>query len=157
MKRTFESIESLVVAAWFGGGLFLLAVAAPAAFDQAPTRTIAGNVVGQMLGRWHYVALAVPLVLLVALWKRGRLGEGSRALLLSAALILAAGQSMVDLRIRAIRASMTTAVDQLPPGDPERRRFGMLHGVSSLLFAMQVAAAGAVVAIRRGEDDRSSS
>lgn len=136
-------MRRLIAALWFGSAFFLIAVAAPAAFQAAPNPTAAADVVGAMLTRWHYLSLLAPIVLLALEWRRARslvLG------LLLAAIVMAAAQALTDVRIRAIRASSYTAISDLPRTDPVRRKFGMLHGVSSMLLLLQGIAALGVVA-----------
>ena len=102
---------------------------------------VAPDVVGAMLGRWHYIALAAPVLLLAIEWKRVRTAV---VVVVFAAILFAAIKALIDVRIHAMRMT----------GD--RRNFGMLHGISSLLLIGQVIAAGvAVGAIER--DDPSSS
>jgi MbtH protein len=95
-----------------------------------------------MLTRWHYIALAAPLVLFVFETRRVR-----RAVLvvLFLAVILAAAQAFVDLRIREIRWASPIAISSLPITHPTRRTFGALHGVSMSLLALQALAAAMVV------------
>jgi hypothetical protein len=94
-----------------------------------------------MLTRWHYIALAAPLLLLAIEWRRMRTGV---IVIVFAAILFAAFEALIDIRLHAMRMS----------GD--RRFFGMLHGISSLLLIGQVlCAAGAVAAIER--DDHSPS
>lgn len=149
MRRVLDVLVVLVAAAWFGAGLFLALVAAPAAFAMAPSREVAGNVVGFMLSRWHVLALAAPLFLLAVEWRRWALARSFRVVVLIAALLLISAQVAVDLRVRAMRARALTPISELAPGSPERRAFGMLHGVSMLLMALQVICAGAVAASGR--------
>jgi MbtH protein len=120
-------------------------LAASAAFRAAGSPTIAADVVGSMLTRWHYIALAAPLALFAIELRKVR-----RAILIVAftSLILGALQSFVDLRIRAIRNSSVVPVSELDRTDPVRRHFGMLHGVSMMLLALQAVAAAYVVAAR---------
>lgn len=126
----------MIAAFWFGGGLFLI-IAASAAFRAAGDPTTAGNVVGAMLTRWHYLALAAPLLLLMIEWKRMRTAV---IVIVFVAITFAALESLIDIRIHAMRIS----------GD--RRHFGLLHGISSLLLIGQVIAAGAAVgAIERDQ------
>lgn len=120
-------------------------LAASAAFRAAGTPTVAANVVGAMLVRWHYIALAAPLALLLIELRHVRRFV---FLVLVIALLLAASQSFVDLRIRAMRMSSSVPVSQLDRADPLRKRFGALHGVSMLLLALQAVAATAVVVSR---------
>lgn len=139
-------IARYVHAIWLGSGLFLIAIAAPAAFQGAPNSSVAADVVGIMLSRWHYLALGAPLLLLFLDWRRGRVYVLS---IVFVGILLAAAQAVTDLRIRSIRASSTVAISDLSPDDPVRRQFGRLHGVSSLLLLMQVIAAGVALAMDR--------
>jgi hypothetical protein len=120
----------------------LLAIAAPAAFRAAGSPTTAANVVGAMLDGWHYIAIALPVILLTLEWRRAR---ALMVIILFAGVVFGATQIAVDLRIRAIRESTAVPISSLPHTDPIRRRFGALHGVSSILLLAQiVVAAGAV-------------
>ena len=102
--------------------------------------------VGAVLTRWHYVAIAAPLFLVFFEWQRQR----SRiVLLLFIAIIVAALESVIDVRIAAIRRNSAVSISSLSRNDPVRRRFGILHGVSTLLLILDVAAAGAVIASDR--------
>lgn len=120
-------------------------LAASAAFRSSPNATAAADVVGAMLARWHYIALAAPLALFAI-----ELRDARRFVLvvLFAALLLAAAQVFVDLRIRAIRTSSPVPISSLERGHPERKRFGALHGASMALLLLQTIAAAAVVAAK---------
>lgn len=137
-----ERLQRLLAALWFGSAIFLM-LAASAAFRVAGSPAVAADVVGAMLTRWHYIALTAPLALFALELRRVR-----RVVLavLFAAIVVAAAQSLVDLRIRAIRNNSPVPVSELSREDPVRRRFGALHGLSMLLLAFQAIAAGAVVA-----------
>lgn len=139
-------VARFIHAIWLGSGLFLIAVAAPAAFRGAPNATVAADIVGVMLSRWHYIALGAPLLLLVLDWRRGRIYVLT---IVFVGIVLAAAQAATDLRIRAIRAKSVVPISELPREDPLRRQFGRLHGVSSLLLLMQVVAAGLALAMDR--------
>lgn len=117
-------------------------LAASAAFRVSPNPAVAADVVGAMLSRWHYIALAAPIALFFIELTRIR-----RVVIVVAftALLLAATQAVVDLRIRQIRLSSHTPISSLDPADPIRRRFGALHGVSMMLLVAQAIAAGVVV------------
>ncbi|HEV7921344.1 MAG TPA: hypothetical protein VGR02_11205 [Thermoanaerobaculia bacterium] len=123
-------------------------LAASAAFRAAGNPTVAADVVGAMLTRWHYIALAAPLVLFALELRRVRRVV---LLLLFACVLLAAAQSFVDLQIRAIRAGSPVAISELRRENPLRRRFGMLHGFSMMLLALQAIGAGVVVGARNAD------
>ena len=132
---------------WLGSAVFLM-LAASAAFRAAPNPTAAADIVGAMLSRWHYIALGAPLVLFALELRHPR---KLALIVLFAAIVLAAAQIFVDLRIRSIRTSSTVSISSLDRSDPVRRRFGMLHGVSMMLLVVQtVAAVGIVASQQRG-------
>jgi MbtH protein len=120
-------------------------LAAAAAFRIAPNPTVAADVVGSMLARWHYIALAAPLLLFALELRRVR---RLALIVLFIALMLAAAQAIVDLRIRTIRSMSPVAISSLDRNHPVRKRFGALHGASMLLLLLQTIAAAGVVAAR---------
>jgi hypothetical protein len=136
-----EALQRLIAALWLGSAFFLM-LSAQAAFRAAGNTSIAADVVGSMLTRWHYIALAAPLALFALELRRAR---PLILILLFVAIVLAAGQSFVDLRIRSIRASSPIAISNLDRTDPVRRRFGALHGLSMVLLLAQTLIAATVV------------
>jgi MFS superfamily sulfate permease-like transporter len=144
-------VENLAFTLWIGGGAFLMAVAAPAAFRHAPDRTAAADIVGAMLGRWHFLALAAPLLLLILLWRRSQ--RRLPLVLVALAVLLAASQITADLRIREIRRNSPVAISTLAPDHPVRRQFGALHGISSLLMLSQVLLGAGALVTRSGSHD----
>jgi hypothetical protein len=139
-----RAIARLIQALWLGSGVFLL-LTASAAFNAASNTTDAANVVGAVLTRWHYIALLAPLLLMFLEWRRSR---PAMLVILFVAILMASVQALADTRIRLIRGSSFVPISSLPHDDPVRQRFGMLHGLSSLLLIGQVIAAGAAVATR---------
>ena len=95
-----------------------------------------------MLTPWHYIAIGAPLLLLV--FKGG--GKRYAMMILFIAILLASAQAMIDVRIRRIRIESPRPISSLPATDPLRKRFGLMHGVSSMLLLAQIAAAAVVVA-----------
>lgn len=136
-----EALQRLIAALWLGSAFFLM-LSASAAFRAAGNTSIAADVVGSILTRWHYIALAAPLVLFALELRRAR---PLILIVLFTAIILAAGQAFVDLRIRAIRQSSPISISELDRTDPVRRRFGALHGISMVLLLSQAILAAAVV------------
>jgi MbtH protein len=135
---------------WLGSAVFLM-LAASAAFRSSPNATVAADVVGAMLARWHYIALGAPLVLFALELRHAR---KLVLIVVFIALIIAAAQSLVDLRIRAIRRQSLTPISELDRSDPLRKRFGALHGVSMMLLLLQTIAAVTVVAAKPREGEK---
>ena len=142
-------VHHLIAALWLGSAFFLM-LAASAAFRAAPNPTVAADVVGALLTRWHYIALAAPLALFALELRRSRRVV---LMLLFAAVVLAAAQIFVDLRIRAMRTSSPVAISSLDREHPDRRRFGALHGASMALLLLQGILAAAVVAAREKNEE----
>lgn len=134
MERVYGAIARLSAAVWVGGGLFFVAVAAPAAFSGSENPTFAARTVGEMLARWHGISVLCPLLILAGRSFRRRFP----LILIVLAVVLANGQWRVDARIHQIRVSVEGPVSDLAPEDPMRRRFGALHGISMMLLVGQL-------------------
>jgi hypothetical protein len=135
------------VSLWFGSAAFLLVIAAPAAFRASESPASAANVVVAMLSGWHYIAVLAPIALLAIEWRRAR---GFVIAAVFAGVLFAALEVGLDFQIRAIRSASPVPISSLSRLDPVRRRFGLLHGISSMVLLAQILiAASATVAIER--------
>ena len=130
----------IIAALWFGSGLFII-IAAAAVF-----RAAGPDAIGAILTRWHYIALVAPLVLIFFEWRKQR---GRMVLLLFVAVVIAASESLLDVRIAAMRRDSPVPISSLSRNSPVRRRFGMMHGMSTMLLILDVVAAAAVIAADR--------
>ncbi len=149
VHRSSFIAHRLISSLWLGSAFFLM-LAASAAFRAAPDATTAADVVGAMLARWHYIALAAPLLLFALELRKPR---HFVLMVTFAALLIAAAQVVIDLRIRTIRMMSAVPISSLDRDHPVRRRFGALHGASMLLLLAQTIAAAAVVAARPKRDE----
>ena len=66
-----DRIYRILAALWLGSAFFLM-LSSSAAFKAAGSPAIAADVVGSMLTRWHYIALAAPLALFALELRRAR-------------------------------------------------------------------------------------
>jgi hypothetical protein len=149
--RSLRILRRLIFALWIGGGVFFAAIAAPAAFRNAPNSAVAADFVGAMLDRWHYIAVVAPLALLLFEWYARRLAHGAMVILLAIAAVAGAAQAGVDLRVRSIRAGSPVPISELARNHPVRRQFGALHGVSTLLLLLQLIAAIAALSVDKSD------
>lgn len=133
----------LLVGAWIGAILCFGALVAPALF-QAFTPEQAGTVVRQIIPRLDlYALIAGPLAIVLAWAVEGRpasRGAFVRVGLLALMTVLAAVSYFVlSPTMEALREGAGGSISSLAPGDPARRRFGMLHGVSTMLMLGELA------------------
>lgn len=147
-SRFTRTVARLLQAVWFGSAAFLL-IAASAAFRAASSPTEAADVVGALLTRWHYISLFAPLILMLMEWRRSR---PAMLLALFLSIVLASGGAILDTRIRALRIESAVPMSDRSPEDPMRRRFGMMHGLSSSILLLELLLAGTVIAIDREQE-----
>ncbi|SRR5712691_1427106 len=146
-------IYILALVVWLGGMVILGAIVAPTTFDVlqasagAQGRELAGAVFGTALARFHYVAYAAGILLLVTLGAMRMLGprpahSGLRAVIVSVMLGVALYSGLVVLRqIDAVQANAGGLPSRLPAGDARRVRFDALHVLSTRLMMFNIAGA----------------
>ncbi len=139
-------LRILVATLWAGSLWTIGFVVAPTLFATLSDRVLAGNIAGSLFRVEAWLSIACALVLLALLqWAPGALDVRRRRLL--AALVL----SMLVCALVShfgITPLMSELKAQAPSGimdDAMRSRFGMLHGVSSLVFAVQSLLAGLLI------------
>jgi uncharacterized membrane protein len=143
----------LALVVWLGGMVVLGAVVAPATFQvlQAiePTngRALAGELFGQTIARFHYVAYGAGAVLLLSLGAMAVLGPRPRQFAVRTAIVasmlgIALYSGVVVLgRIDAIQREVGTLPSRLPAADQRRIQFDGLHQLSTRLMMLNMAAA----------------
>lgn len=145
-------------------GVNFLAAPVPFAFvgNGVQDSAVAGEMAGTIFGRAHQIALVLlPLAVVCVLLTRPFATEIQRTAILGG-LAMMVGLLLLELfyitpQIRGLRESLGAqygTVSAAPRDDPERARFGMLHGLSMMralveaLLAIVVFVAGAA-ALRR--------
>jgi uncharacterized membrane protein len=141
----------LALVVWLGGMVALGAIVAPATFQvlqaRAPEigRALAGDLFGQILARFHYVAYACGGIMLVSLTIIAILGPRPRAFavrlaIIATMLLVAVYSGVVVLRtIDAIQLEVGRLPSLLPPDDARRIRFDELHRLSTRLMMANIA------------------
>ncbi|MEY4754927.1 MAG: hypothetical protein RJA44_2602 [Pseudomonadota bacterium] len=126
-------LRTLLIALWLGLVVTLAGVAAPTAFALLE-RTQAGLVAGRMFGVEAYVGLALAVLLfLIERRRAGQRAAAGQGSVLSAELLLLLGALFCTvLGYFALQPLMAAA--RLGQG---AYSFGLLHGVSSALFALK--------------------
>ena len=132
----FRFLMFLSLIVWVGGIIFLSFVEAPTAFSVAPTRHMAGTLVGHSLTILHWMGLFSAVVYLGSSMLLSSLSTGSaqplatRHVLICAMLLLTVvSQFGISPKMAALRASFGD-IDSVPADSPERVRFDVLHAWS---------------------------
>jgi uncharacterized membrane protein len=144
----------LALVVWLGGMVILGAIVAPATFqvlqasDPVSGRALAGELFGVALARFHYVAYAAGLLLLLTLAAMAVLGPRPRSFAIRSALIAAmlavavySGVIVlggIDSLQQEIGGRLASS---LPAGDARRVRFDELHELSTNLMLLNMAGA----------------
>lgn len=142
----------LALAVWLGGMVVLGAIVAPVTFQtlQASVpgtgRLLAGEVFGNTLARFHYVAYGAGVVLLITLGAMALLGPRPRGFAIRVAiagvmLLVALYSGLAVLReINAIQVEVGALPSSLPADDARRVRFDELHQLATRLMMFNIVA-----------------
>lgn len=140
----------LALVVWLGGMVVLGAIVAPATFEilqaNAPDvgRALAGNLFGQILARFHYIAYGSGGLLLVSFIAMAILGPRPRAFavrlsLIAVMLLVALYSGLIVLpTVDAIQLEAGRLPSLLDARDPRRIRFDELHLLSTRLMMANV-------------------
>lgn len=149
--RALRYLYLLTLIIWLGGMVTLGALAAPAVFevleasDPDMGRVLAGDVFGEILRRFHFVAYASGVILLGCLGamatRRPRpRALGVRAGIVGAMLVISLYSGVwVSGAIEELQQEIGVPISTLQDDDPRRSRFDMLHGLSEILMGINIA------------------
>ena len=143
-----HSIHRLLLVAFLGALALFATTVTPALFATLPPGSAAG-VVGRVLPVLDGAGLVLGL-LAVVLGATGRSGRAAVVLGAVLAALAAASLFVLTPEMARLRQAAGDTLSHLPPTDPTRRHFGMLHGLSTVLFGLQAVLAVALVALRPG-------
>ena len=126
----FLMLMSLVV--WIGG-LILFALLAPTAFHVLPTRPLAGNIVGAMLGKLHWMGIVSGVVFLFSSLLHSRFTNGTAHIFAARHVLIVVMLSLTLIsqfgiipRMDTLRASLGE-ISAAPADNPDRVQFDLLH------------------------------
>jgi hypothetical protein len=138
----------LVAALWAGSLWTVGYLVAPTLFAILPDRMLAGSIAGAMFRHQAWLSVACALLLLALLqWGANELAPARRRGLMLTALAMLACTLTIQLGIQPLMASLREAAGPAGIGaSPQSARFGMLHGVSSVMYLIQSVLAGFLIA-----------
>lgn len=140
------NVRLLVAALWAGSLWALGYIAAPAVFANAPNSTLAGTIVGALLERQAWLAMACAVVLLVLARLSVDLDATRKRWVIGLVLAMLACALVIYLGLQPAMAQMRDAAG--PAGvraSADWPRFAALHGVSQVLHLAQSALAAVLL------------
>ncbi len=141
------AVRLLVAALWAGSLWAIGYLVAPTLFATLPDRVLAGAIAGSMFHAMAMLSLGCALAMVLLLWRATPGWDARRrhtALALVAAMTLCTVAS--HFGIQPLMAELKAGAG--PGGVMEsaaKSRFGMLHGISSVIYLVQSALAGWLV------------
>jgi hypothetical protein len=134
-----EPVRKILLSTWVGGMMAIGYIAAPTLFAMLDDRKLAGSLAGEMFHVINWLGLVCGTVLLlVTLTRYGRIWQ-FWVLLVMLLLVLnnefVLQPMMAELKLQGLIA-----------GSSAKARFGMLHGIASILYLLTSALGLALVA-----------
>ncbi|HEX9173679.1 MAG TPA: DUF4149 domain-containing protein [Telluria sp.] len=146
LPRLLPRLRLLVVTLWAGSLWTVGYLVAPTLFATLPDRVLAGTVAGSMFRSQAWLTLACALALLVLVNVARELEPKRRRTLSILVLAILAGTLASHFGIQPMMGALREAAGPGGVMDPAARsRFGMLHGISSVIYLVQSVLAGVLV------------
>ena len=138
MSKLMPAAERLALTLWVGAQWAIGYIAAPTLFATLDDRQLAGDLAGRMFHAVYILGMIAGILLLALLWRswsarRWRLWALVAMVAFTAVGLFVLQPMMADIKARG-----------MAPGSDLEATFGMLHGVSSILY-LAVSLLGAVL------------
>ena len=144
--KALPRLRTLVVTLWAGSLWTVGYLVAPVRFATLPDRSLAGSIAGSLFRAQAWLSLACGLLLLLLVWlnKTADIKRTTSVLIVAMLVCVLVGYFGLQpfmAEIRAIAASHGGEMDEAL-----RSRFGLLHGVASIIYLVQSLLAAVLVA-----------
>ncbi len=137
LTRGFSRLRVVLVTLWAGSLWTVGYLVAPVLFASLPDRSLAGSIAGMLFRAQAWLSLACGLLLLLLVWLDKSLSPKRTPVILMIAMLtcvlvgyFALQPFMAEIRVAA--ANNGGVMDEAM-----RSRFGMLHGVASVIYLLQ--------------------
>lgn len=130
MDHILRNGERVLLSFWVGALWSIGYLAVPTLFSALDDRVLAGMIAGKMFTGVSFIGLGCGSALLASLWMQSvkPLNERRVQLLLVMLLLLVIGEFVLQPNMAALKA------EGLIEGSGAAARFGVLHGIASLLY-----------------------
>ncbi len=140
-----QTLRVLLVTIWAGSIWTLGYLVAPVLFATLADRALAGTIAGSMFRVGAYVSLACALMLLALLWFDRSYQQRRAALYLAAAMLACVLLGYFGLQPLMAALKESAVLTSGVMDEATRARFGLLHGVASVIYLLQSLLAVALV------------
>jgi uncharacterized membrane protein len=138
-------VSLFAIALWVGAGAAIAFLVAPAVFERAGSRQLAGEIVGEILNRFDkFVLIAGPIACAAIFLEMAATPGAARTLALKLALVAAMlGLSLYSRfailpQIRQVRRELGANIETVDRADPRRRAFARLHAFSVICALIEL-------------------
>lgn len=147
-----QTLRVLLVTIWAGSIWSLGYLVAPVLFATLSDRVMAGTIAGSMFRVGAYVSLVCAVLLMALLWVDRSFQQRRTVLYLAAAMLVCVLVGYFGLQpfMAALKESAVLTGGVMD--EATRARFGLLHGVASLIYLLQSLLAVALVLKARQGD-----
>ncbi len=137
LARVSSHLRILLVTLWAGSLWTVGYLAAPVLFASLPDRSLAGSIAGMLFRAQAWLSLACGLLLLLLLWLDKSWSSKRTSVILVIAMLacVSIGYFALQPFMAEIRAAAANNGGIMEPA--MRSRFGMLHGVASVIYLLQ--------------------
>jgi hypothetical protein len=137
LARGLSYLRQLLVTIWAGSLWTVGYLVAPVLFASLPDRSLAGSIAGMLFRAQAWLSLACGLLLLLLVWLDKSLSPKRTPIILMIAMLACALIGYFVLQpfmaeVRAAAANNGGVMDEAM-----RSRFGMLHGIASVIYLLQ--------------------
>ncbi len=137
LARVSSHLRILLVTLWAGSLWTVGYLVAPVLFASLPDRSMAGSIAGMLFRAQAWLSLACGLLLLLLLWLDKSWSSKRTSFMLVIAMLACVSIGYFALQpfmaeIRAAAANNGGIMDEAM-----RSRFGILHGVASVIYLLQ--------------------
>ena len=137
LARGLSYLRLLLVTIWAGSLWTVGYLVAPVLFASLPDRSMAGSIAGMLFRAQAWLSLACGLLLLLLVWLDKSLSPKRTPVILMIAMLACVLIGYFALQpfmaeVRAAAANNGGVMDEAM-----RSRFGMLHGVASVIYLLQ--------------------
>ncbi len=147
--RFLPGVRALLVTLWVGSLWAVGYLAAPTLFATLADRTLAGTIAGSLFRVEAWLSLACGVLLLGLFWADRGFAKRRSCLWLVLGMLVCLAVGYFGLQPFMAELKATAAANGGVMDEAVKARFGMLHGVASVIYLLQsLLAAGLVLKAR---------